>query len=63
MITNPATRQTFQIRAKIISYIRRYFDERGFIEVRARRNVGKTKYMKYTKYTKATKYELWGIYI
>jgi len=33
MIINPSVRETFQIRAKIISYIRRYFDERGFIEV------------------------------
>jgi len=33
MIVNPDTRRTFQIRAKIISYLRRYLDERGFLEV------------------------------
>jgi len=33
MIVNPDTRRTFQIRSKIVSYIRRYFDERGFLEV------------------------------
>jgi lysyl-tRNA synthetase class 2 len=33
MITNPSTRQTFQIRSKIISYCRRFLDERGFLEV------------------------------
>merc|ERR1712232_686275 len=33
MILNAETRRTFQIRAKIISHIRRFFDERGFIEV------------------------------
>jgi lysyl-tRNA synthetase class 2 len=33
MICNPSTRTTFQIRSKIISYVRRYFDERGFLEV------------------------------
>jgi len=33
LICNPSTRTTFQIRAKIISYVRRYFDERGFLEV------------------------------
>jgi len=33
MILNAETRRTFQNRAKIISYIRRYFDERGFMEV------------------------------
>merc|ERR1719247_2527548 len=33
MIINAETRQTFQIRAKIISYVRRFLDERGFIEV------------------------------
>jgi len=33
MITNSETRRTFQIRSKIISYIRRYLDERGFLEV------------------------------
>merc|ERR1719230_362329 len=33
MITNADTRRTFTIRSKIISYIRRYLDERGFLEV------------------------------
>jgi len=33
MIINSETRRTFQIRAKIISYVRRYLDERGFLEV------------------------------
>lgn len=33
MIINSDTRRTFQIRAKIISYIRRFLDERGFLEV------------------------------
>jgi len=33
MICNPSTRTTFEIRAKIISFTRRYFDERGFLEV------------------------------
>jgi lysyl-tRNA synthetase class 2 len=33
MIVNPETRRTFQIRSKIISYVRHYLDERGFLEV------------------------------
>eukprot|EP00440_Ansanella_granifera_P039915 gb/GFBE01043291.1/.p1 GENE.gb/GFBE01043291.1/~~gb/GFBE01043291.1/.p1 ORF type:complete len:575 (+),score=202.00 gb/GFBE01043291.1/:1-1725(+) len=33
MITNAETRKTFQIRAKIVSYVRKYLDERGFLEV------------------------------
>jgi lysyl-tRNA synthetase class 2 len=33
MITNSDTRRTFQIRSKIISYVRRFLDERGFLEV------------------------------
>jgi len=33
LITNSETRKTFQIRAKIISHIRKYLDERGFLEV------------------------------
>jgi lysyl-tRNA synthetase class 2 len=33
MIVNSETRRTFQIRAKIISYVRRYLDSRGFLEV------------------------------
>jgi len=33
LITNPEVRQTFLLRSKIISTMRRYLDERGFIEV------------------------------
>jgi len=33
LITNPEVKQTFIIRSKIISAMRRYLDERGFIEV------------------------------
>jgi len=33
MIINQETRKTFQIRARIISYVRRFLDERGFLEV------------------------------
>merc|ERR1719408_1028157 len=33
MILNAETRRTFQIRSKIISYVRRYLEERGFLEV------------------------------
>jgi len=33
MITNSETRRTFQIRSKIVSYVRKYLDERGFLEV------------------------------
>jgi lysyl-tRNA synthetase class 2 len=33
LILNESTRQTFQTRAKIISYIRRYLDARDFLEV------------------------------
>ncbi|CAD7935524.1 unnamed protein product [Amoebophrya sp. A120] len=33
LILNDSTRQTFQTRAKIISYIRRYLDSRDFLEV------------------------------
>eukprot|EP00933_Yihiella_yeosuensis_P079394 TRINITY_DN9196_c0_g1_i1.p1 TRINITY_DN9196_c0_g1~~TRINITY_DN9196_c0_g1_i1.p1 ORF type:complete len:574 (-),score=176.14 TRINITY_DN9196_c0_g1_i1:341-2062(-) len=33
MIVNSETRRTFQIRSKIISYVRKYLDERGFLEV------------------------------
>lgn len=33
MIINPDTRNTFAIRSKIVSYVRRYLDERGFLEV------------------------------
>ncbi|XP_051154320.1 lysine--tRNA ligase isoform X2 [Leptopilina boulardi] len=33
LILNDKTRQTFYIRAKIIAYVRRFFDELGFLEV------------------------------
>lgn len=33
LILNDETRRTFQIRAKIISYLRRYLDSRNFLEV------------------------------
>ncbi|CAD7960266.1 unnamed protein product [Amoebophrya sp. A25] len=33
LILNAETRRTFQIRAKIVSYIRRYLDSRDFLEV------------------------------
>jgi len=33
LIVNPESRKTFEIRAKIINYVRRYFDSRGFLEV------------------------------
>eukprot|EP00397_Hematodinium_sp_SG-2012_P026807 GEMP01028126.1.p1 GENE.GEMP01028126.1~~GEMP01028126.1.p1 ORF type:complete len:565 (+),score=121.50 GEMP01028126.1:46-1740(+) len=33
LILNPDTRRTFQIRSKIVSFIRRYLDARGFLEV------------------------------
>lgn len=33
LILNNETRRVFQVRAKIISYIRRYLDTRGFLEV------------------------------
>ena len=33
MIINADTRRTFQIRSRIVPYIRRYRDERGFLEV------------------------------
>lgn len=33
LIMNNRTRETFITRSKVVSYIRRYFDERGFIEV------------------------------
>lgn len=35
VIVNENVRKTFEIRAKIIRYIRHYFDSRGFLEVRA----------------------------
>lgn len=33
LMTNPGVRDIFITRARIISYIRRYFDSRGFLEV------------------------------
>mmetsp|Transcript_20120 Transcript_20120/g.38088 ORF Transcript_20120/g.38088 Transcript_20120/m.38088 type:complete len:604 (-) Transcript_20120:45-1856(-) len=33
MIVNPEVRQTFATRARITSFIRRYLDERGFLEI------------------------------
>ncbi len=33
-MTNPGVRDIFVARARIISYVRRYFDERGFLEAR-----------------------------
>lgn len=34
LMTNPGVRDIFVARARIISYVRRYFDERGFLEAR-----------------------------
>jgi tRNA synthetases class II (D, K and N) len=34
LLVNPHVRDIFYTRARIISFIRRYFDERGFLEVR-----------------------------
>jgi len=33
LVMNQEVRQTFQLRSKIISYIRRFFEERGFMDV------------------------------
>jgi lysyl-tRNA synthetase, class II len=33
LMTNPGVRDIFVTRARIISYVRRYFDDRGFLEV------------------------------
>jgi lysyl-tRNA synthetase class 2 len=33
LIVSPETRRTFEIRAKIVGFIRRFFDARGFVEV------------------------------
>ena len=33
LIVSPETRRTFEIRAKIVAFIRRFFDARGFVEV------------------------------
>ena len=32
---NEENRKTFVIRSKVINYVRRYLNERGFLEVRA----------------------------
>ena len=33
LIVSEETRRTFEIRARVVSYIRRFFDEKGFLEV------------------------------
>ncbi len=33
LVVSPDTRKTFEIRAKIVAFIRRFFDGRGFVEV------------------------------
>jgi lysyl-tRNA synthetase, class II len=33
LVVSPETRKTFEVRAKIVAYIRRFFDARGFVEV------------------------------
>ena len=33
LIVSPETRRTFEIRAKIVAFIRNFFDRRGFVEV------------------------------
>jgi lysyl-tRNA synthetase class 2 len=33
LVVSPETRRTFEIRARIVAYIRRFFDARGFVEV------------------------------
>ncbi len=33
MVSNPSVRKTFQMRARITSFVRRYLDERGFLEI------------------------------
>ncbi len=33
LVVSPETRRTFEIRAKIVAFIRRFFDARGFVEV------------------------------
>jgi len=33
LMSNPEVRETFRVRARVITFIRRYLDERGFIEV------------------------------
>ncbi|MGE5345233.1 MAG: lysine--tRNA ligase, partial [Acidithiobacillales bacterium] len=33
LIVSPETRRTFEVRARLVSFIRRFFDARGFVEV------------------------------
>jgi lysyl-tRNA synthetase, class II len=33
LVVSPETRKTFEVRAKIVAFIRRFFDGRGFVEV------------------------------
>jgi lysyl-tRNA synthetase class 2 len=33
LVVSPETRRTFEVRAKLVAYIRRFFDARGFLEV------------------------------
>jgi len=33
LIVSPETRKTFEVRARLVSFIRRFFDARGFVEV------------------------------
>jgi lysyl-tRNA synthetase, class II len=33
LVVSPETRKAFEVRAKLVSYIRRFFDARGFVEV------------------------------
>jgi len=33
LVVSPETRKTFEVRAKIVAFIRRFFDARGFVEV------------------------------
>ena len=33
LLTNPDVRNIFKTRARIVTYLRRYFDSKGFIEV------------------------------
>ena len=36
LLTNPDVRNIFKTRARIVTYLRRYFDSKGFIEVGGR---------------------------
>ncbi|CAN0335826.1 unnamed protein product, partial [Hapterophycus canaliculatus] len=33
LMTNDETRRVFQVRSKVVNYIRSFLDERGFLEV------------------------------